>query len=182
MAANIRVAALQTLAEFHDPRLMEAVKVLLADSDENVRKEGTRLQVQIKPGDATEALALVLKNGTLTDKQGALAIQSTLTGDAPDKLLAEVRMDSVYRRQGRTCGVQFDLLEAAGKRNSDLIKGKLKQYEASRPKDDEFAGFRGKRFMAVMQKQAGKFSWSDRTRRACAVTWSRGWAVRWGPS
>jgi quinoprotein glucose dehydrogenase len=140
VSANIRVAALQTLAEFHDPRLMEAVKVLLADGDENVRKEGTRLQAQIKPGDAAEALALVLKNGTLTEKQGALAILSTLAGDAPDKLLAEW-MDMLIAGKVER-GVQFDLLEAAGKRNSDVIKDKLKLYESSRPKDDEFAGFR----------------------------------------
>ncbi len=82
-AANIRVAALQTLSEFHDPRLMEAVKVVVADGDENVRKEGTRLQAQIKPGDAAAALALVLKTGTLTEKQGAFAILSTWQATRP---------------------------------------------------------------------------------------------------
>lgn len=140
VASNIRVAALQTLSEFHDPRVMDAVKLVLADSDENMRKEGTRLQAQIKPGDATAALALVLNNGTLTEKQGAFAILSTLGGDAADKLLAEWLDRLIAGKVERE--VQFDLLETAGKRNSDLIKDKLKQYEASRPKDDEFAGFR----------------------------------------
>jgi quinoprotein glucose dehydrogenase len=140
VASNIRVAALQTLSEFHDPRVMDAVKMVLADSDENVRKEGTRLQAQLKPDDAAAALALVLNNGTLTEKQGAFAILSTLTGDAADKLLVEWLDRLIAGKVERE--VQFDLLEAAGKHNSDLLKDKLKQYEASRPKGDELAGFR----------------------------------------
>lgn len=140
VAGNLRVAALQTLAEFQDPRLMETVKMMLADSDENVRKEGTRLQVKINPSDAAAALSLVLKSGSLTEKQGALAILNTLKGDAADKLLAEW-LDQLIAGKVEP-EIQFDLLEAAGRSKTGLIKDKLKQYEISRPKDDEFAGFR----------------------------------------
>jgi quinoprotein glucose dehydrogenase len=38
--------------------------------------------------------------------------------------------------------IQFDLIAAAEHRSSDAVKAKLKQYEDSQPKDDEFAGFR----------------------------------------
>ena len=139
-AANIRVAALQALAEFHDPRLLEAVKTVMTDNDENVRKEGTRLQAQINPNDAVRALESVLENATVTEKQGAFAILGSLEGDAADKLLAEWLDRLIAGKVERE--THFDLLAAAGKRNSTLIKDKLKQYEAARPKGDEFAGFR----------------------------------------
>jgi quinoprotein glucose dehydrogenase len=105
-----------------------------------VRKEGTRLQAQIKPGAAVDALAVVLENGTLVEKQGALAIIGTLEGDAADKLLAGWLDRLIAGKVTRE--IQFDVLDAAGRRNSSLIKDKLKQYEAGRPKNDEFAGYR----------------------------------------
>jgi quinoprotein glucose dehydrogenase len=139
-AANVRVAALKTLGAFHDPRLLDAVKMAITDHDENVRQEGNRLLAQINPGEAASALASVLEKGGLTEKQGALATLSTLEGDGPDTLLAQWLDRLLAGRVERE--IQFDLLEAARKRHSVLIEAKLKQYEASRPRDDEIAGYR----------------------------------------
>ena len=139
-AANVRVAALQTLGTFHDPRLLEAVKLAMTDHDENVREEAYRLLAQIRPGDAANALALVLEKGGLKEKQGALATLGSLQGDAADTLLAEWLDRLIAGKVERE--MQFDVLEAARKRDAVLVKDKLKQYEASRPKEDEIAGFR----------------------------------------
>jgi quinoprotein glucose dehydrogenase len=139
-AAKVRVAALQTLGEFHDSRLREAAVLATTDRDENVREEGNSLLAQIDPDAAVGALASVLAKGTLTEKQGALATLGNLKGDATDKLLAAWLDKLLAGHAGRE--IQFDLLQAAGKRDSIIVKTKLKQYQSSRPRDDEFAGYR----------------------------------------
>ncbi|EEF57559.1 DUF7133 domain-containing protein [Pedosphaera parvula] len=137
--ANVRIEALKALGEMHAANLPDAVKIAVADKNENVRKEGNRLQAQIKPGDATGALAKVLENGSITEKQGAFATLSTVEGEATDKLLAEW-LDKLIAGNVQK-EIQFDLVEAAGKRDSSVVKEKLEKYTSSQPKD-EFVGFR----------------------------------------
>jgi quinoprotein glucose dehydrogenase len=139
-ATEVRVEALKALDALHDARLLEAVNVAVADRDETVRKEGNRLQAQVTPGDATVALAVVLKKGSLTEKQGALATLGTLKGEAADKLLAAWLDQLIGGKVPKE--FQFDLVEAVNQRDSALVKDKLKKYLAAQPKDDEFAGYR----------------------------------------
>jgi quinoprotein glucose dehydrogenase len=138
-AANVRIEALKALGEMHASNLPEAVKIAVADKDENVRKEGNRLQAQIKPGDATGTLAKVLENGTVTEKQGAFATLATVEGAAADKLFAEWLDKLIAGNVAKE--VQLDLIEAASKRDSSVVKEKLEKYTNAQPKD-EFAGFR----------------------------------------
>jgi quinoprotein glucose dehydrogenase len=139
-AAKVRIAALQTLGEFHDSRLREAADMATADRNEDVRREGNTLLAQINPDDAVSALASVLESGTLREKQGALATLADLKGDATDNLLAAWLDRLIAGHAGRE--IQFDLLQAASKRNSAVVNNKLERYESSRPANDEFAGFR----------------------------------------
>jgi quinoprotein glucose dehydrogenase len=140
VASAIRVAALQTLSDFHDPRLMQAVRDAVASGEEGVRQEGARLQAELNPEEAVSTLAAVLDNGTIADKQGAFAILGTLKGDGADKLLTDW-LDK-FKAGGVPREIQFDLLDAAGNRKSTEVKDELKNIEASRPKDDEFTGYR----------------------------------------
>jgi quinoprotein glucose dehydrogenase len=139
-SADVRVEALKALGEFHAANLPEAVKIAVADSNENVRKEGNRLQAQIKPGNATGSLAKVLENGSVTEQQGAFATVATLKEDAADQLLADW-LDKLIAGKVRK-EIQLDLIEAAAKRDSAAVKEKLQKYTDSQPKKDEFNGFR----------------------------------------
>jgi quinoprotein glucose dehydrogenase len=139
-AGDVRVAALETLGEFHDSRLVEAAAMAKTDHDENVREEGNRLFAQINPGDAVKAMASVLEMGTVKEKQGALATLGAVKGDATDKLLAEWLDKLLAGAAARE--IQLDILSAATNRDSVLVKEKLSQYETSRPEGDEFAGYR----------------------------------------
>ncbi|MDB6111815.1 MAG: hypothetical protein JWR69_3565 [Pedosphaera sp.] len=139
-AAEVRVQALKALDELHDERLLEAVNAAVADKNENVRKEGNRLQAQVKPGDPTIALVAVLEKGSLTEKQGALATLGGLKSEAADKVLATWLDELIAGKVAKE--IQFDLVEAVSQRDSTLLKDKFKAYTAAQPKDDEFAGFR----------------------------------------
>ena len=163
VAPSIRVASLQALSEFHDPRLLDAVRLAVTAGDEGVRKEGTLLQAEINPDEAVSTLSSVLENGTVAEKQGALAILGNLKGGGADKLLAE-RLDQLA--DGKVAReVQFDLMDAAAKRHSDVVKDKLKRYEASQPKDDEFAGYRETLYGG--DASAGRRVFMDRPDAAC---------------
>ena len=139
--ANLRVAALKALNLFHDIRLPEAVKLAVADGDENVRKEGNRLQASMQPSNAVGVVADVMSKGTIVEKQDALGMVSVMQGEAADKLIADWMDKLIAGNVPKE--IQFELLQAArSHRVSDLVKDKLARYEAAQPKDDEFAGFR----------------------------------------
>ena len=140
LSGRVRVAALKSLGVLNDARLGEAVKLAQSDADENLRKEATRLQGQVKPSDATGKLVATLNNGTVGEKQAALAALGALTDKAADDVLSgwltRLLAGDVPKE------IQLDLLEAAVKRGSPAIKEKLEKYEAARPKDDPTAEYR----------------------------------------
>lgn len=140
VSSSIRIEALKTLAALHDSHLPEAVKLAMTDSNENVRREANRLQAELKPENAAAHLATVLENGSVVEKQGAFAALGGVEGDAADQLLAEWLDRLAAGKVPKE--IQFDLIEAANKRSSALVKEKLQKYLASQPKDDPFAGFR----------------------------------------
>ncbi|MDB6124453.1 MAG: hypothetical protein JWQ71_3446 [Pedosphaera sp.] len=137
---SVRVEALVTLGEFHDAGLPEVVKIAVADADVEMRKEGSRLMAQIKPEDAVIALAAILNNGVLTEQQNALATLAKLDGVAVDKVIADWLEKLIAGKAAKE--IQFDILEAAGKRSSALVKDKLKEYQIGQSEKDQFAGYR----------------------------------------
>lgn len=138
--SEIRVASLEALGAFHDSRLQEAVQMSMTDNDAAVREAGTKLLAQINSGDAVKALAGILRAGTVRERQSALEVLGTAQGNAADQLLGEWLDALLTGKAPRE--IQLDLLQAAGKRDSALIKEKVQQYESSRPADDEFLGYR----------------------------------------
>ena len=139
-SAKLRVASLEALGDFHDSHLQEAVEMSMADGDRTVREAGMKLLAQINPGDAVKALDSVLQQGTLREKQSALAELGAIKGDAPDKLLAEWLDDLIGGKVPKE--IQLDVINAVTNRDAASIKDKVKQYESSRRGDDEFVGFR----------------------------------------
>ncbi|MFN7137772.1 MAG: PVC-type heme-binding CxxCH protein [Limisphaerales bacterium] len=133
LEAKIRVAALQALASSGDSRLGAALEIASSARQERLRKEAVSIQARLKPADATAPLLAILKNGSAGEKQNALASLGTLQDDAADKIISDW-LDQLIAGSVPS-ELQLDLIEAAGKRQSDLVKQKLAQFEAARPQD-----------------------------------------------
>ncbi|HZV33401.1 MAG TPA: c-type cytochrome, partial [Verrucomicrobiae bacterium] len=113
----------------------------VADSDENVRNEGNRLEASLKPDNAITVVADVLQKGSITEKQGALKMLDTIQGNAADKLIADYIGKLIAGTLPKE--IELELLQAAGAhRASELVKEKLQEYTASQSTNDEFAGYR----------------------------------------
>jgi quinoprotein glucose dehydrogenase len=135
-----RIEMLRALDALSDGGLSEALKLALADSDPRLRTEGRRVLARERPEEALPALQAALADGTLAERQGALAILGDLKLPAADHVLAEW-LDRLLA--GKVAPeVQLDLLEAAAKRPAAEVKRRLAAYEAARPKGDPLAGYR----------------------------------------
>ena len=139
-SANVRVRALKALARLHDPQLPVVVAFALKESDENLRREANRLQAELNPGEAAASFATILDYGTTIEKQGALNALATTPGEAANNLLGlwlDKLMTGKVPRE-----IQLDLLLAAEKRDTPLMRQKLASQAARQSPDDEFKGFR----------------------------------------
>lgn len=125
--------------------------------------DGPALVSSSKPAEAIGPLTAALEKGTVAAKQGAFAALGALEGEAADKLLAQWLDQLIAGKVARE--VRFDLVEAAGKRTSALVKAKLKQYAALQPKDDPFAGFREALYGG--DAEAGKKIFMERPEASC---------------
>jgi quinoprotein glucose dehydrogenase len=138
--AQVRIEAIKALESLKDDRLSQTMRLALDDGDARVRTEGRRLLVRLHPAEALPALEKALKEGTVIDQQGALAILGTLSGVGADKVLAE-RLDSLLAGKVPAT-LQLDVLDAASKRSADGFQRKLDQFDASRSKTDHLAKYR----------------------------------------
>ncbi len=140
LSGRVRVEALKALAALEDSKLEEALKTAGSDANEELRRAATMLQARVKSSDAVARLVATLENGTLGEKQAALAALGSLTEPAAENALTgwltRLLAGDVPKE------VQLDLIEAAEKRSSPEIKGKLERYQASKPKDDPLAEYR----------------------------------------
>lgn len=137
----------------------------VADIDPNVRRAGYSLQAAIHPGEALSFLTAVMENGTVAEKQDALAAIGTMEYGSADNLLADWLNKLIEGKVPRE--IQFDLLEAARARKaSALVQAKLKQYEAGLPKNDQLAGYRETLYGG--DAAAGKKIFTERPEASCA--------------
>jgi quinoprotein glucose dehydrogenase len=139
-SSALKVASLQALRQFKDPRLGEAIQLASQANDEALRKEAAVVATQARPANALAQIMNVLDKGAIGEKQIAFAALGNLPGLAADAMfipwldrLQTGKLDPALR---------LDLLEAAGKRKDSGIKAAVTRYEASRPKDDELAAYR----------------------------------------
>jgi len=139
-SGKVRVEALRALAAFKSARLNDAVKLALADQEESLRAEATKIQAQLSPSDAAARLRTVLEKGGTGEKQAALATLGSLSGSSADEVLARW-MDRLNAKQV-PAELQLDLLEAASKRQARDVKERLDQFERTRPAEDEMRSFR----------------------------------------
>jgi quinoprotein glucose dehydrogenase len=136
----VRVDTLKALESLKDERLPQAMKLALADDEPRLRNEGRRVLAKLQPAEAVASLEQALDRGTTLEQQGALTILGELPGAAADKLLARW-LDKLVAKQ-LSGEIQLDLLEAAARRQSPVVKDKLANFEASRAKGDTLAPYR----------------------------------------
>ncbi len=140
VSGQVRAEALKALEGLNDAKLEESVKLALADENETVRKEGSRLQARLHPDDSATPLLATLEKGSVSEQQNALSILGTVPGGAADEILAGW-LDK-WLAQKVPAELQLDLLEAAGKRAAPAIKERLKKIEDARDKNDPLAAYR----------------------------------------
>jgi quinoprotein glucose dehydrogenase len=115
--------------------------VAQADSREALRKEATKLQAQAQPRDATAQLRVVLDQGTLGERQNALATLAALTNStAADDLLSQW-LDRLLAKE-LPPELHLDLLEAASRRITPGVREKWQRYERARPAEDSLRSYR----------------------------------------
>jgi quinoprotein glucose dehydrogenase len=163
-SSDVRLMALRVLARFNDPHLAEAVKTAVTDKDPNVRRAVYSLQAAINPGEALGFLKKVVENGTVPEKQDALAAIGTMEGAPADNLFSDWLDKLIHGRIPRE--IQFDLLQAArARKDSALVQEKLKQYKESLPNHDELAGYRETLYGG--DAAAGKKIFTERSDASC---------------
>jgi quinoprotein glucose dehydrogenase len=126
----IRAAALAALAARSESSLVETVNLASTDKSETLRKEATRLRVELHlPGGGAESLAKILSIGTAGEKQSALDTLGSIAEPAAAAVLEEQLQLLLEGKLAEE--LHLDLLQAAAKRQEPNLKTLLGRYEAS---------------------------------------------------
>ena len=164
LVAEVRVAALASLAAFKDSGLAAATRLLRTDPDEAVRIEAMRLLTTLKPAEALPQILKTLRRGTIAERQDALTLLPVAEGkpQPQPRLLIDHPLYRLNRPAagGETDRVVTDLLDrllggklepelnvelidvANGRKANPAIKDRLEKYRATLPKDDHLAQWR----------------------------------------
>ena len=139
LSSEVRAEALRTMAALDVGNLEEALSLARKDPDEELRKAAARLAGKLNVPAAIKGIAATLEEGSIGEKQAALAALAGVPGPAADELVGEWLDRLSARKVPRE--LRLDVLEAASKRNAEAIKEKLARYESSRRKDDPLATY-----------------------------------------
>lgn len=163
LASTVRAEALKAIADLNLPGLEQALALARKDPDEDVRKAATRLEGRLTSSDAAARLTTTLEQGTLGEKQAALAALGGLPGPSADRLIAEwldrLLAGDVPRE------LRLDVLEAAARRRDATVKQKLEAYQASCPKDNPLSSYEPALFGGVADR--GKKIFFDKPEAQC---------------
>ncbi|MDB6136298.1 MAG: gdhB 1 [Verrucomicrobiales bacterium] len=136
---QVRVSALRLLPENLDPERSTGLKPLLDDSESMVRITAAGLLGKSEPALAVRSLKTALGKGSAEDDRAVFTALGTLHSSEADELLTDhlTRLASAQVPPG----ARLELLEAAGKRESAVVREALAKYEAALPKNDPLAAF-----------------------------------------
>jgi quinoprotein glucose dehydrogenase len=129
LGGNTRAAAIRALAAMDSPKLADAVKLAVSDTDKPLVEAARQLAAKVSPLDAVKLNAPVLKDGTIREKQEALAtIAAQPVPEADAVILAQL---DLLKDNKLPPGIWLDLTEAAGQRENPEIKKRLAERDAS---------------------------------------------------
>jgi quinoprotein glucose dehydrogenase len=136
--ASLRGDALNAMAALRDSSLAEAVLAAAADSNEALRKEAIRLQIELRLPGAIEGIQKILASGSVGDKQAAIRALPGLKDPAADALIESLAQQLLNKKLAEP--LQVEVLEALEKAGS--LKGRLDAYTASLNSADPLAAYR----------------------------------------
>jgi quinoprotein glucose dehydrogenase len=132
--ASVASVALRTLSALGSPSLADAIQLALKSEDPSLRASAGSLQAKLDPSAVLPQLAAVLDNGTTRERQQAFTTLATLNDSGADTLLARW-LDRLLEGQAPK-ELHFDILNAGGARQASAVLQKIRQFEATRPKDN----------------------------------------------
>ena len=137
---SARVAALESLAKLGSVLLQEAAGVAAASEQQRLRIAASRYQAE-DPSDPTARIVNTLENGSLQEQQNAFAQLGEMEGSGADNLIGQWLDQLLDDKLAPT--LLLDLIEAAEKRDSDVVKSKLETYSSRFSEEDSIAEYRG---------------------------------------
>ena len=138
--SKLRSGALKALATLKGPEFDAAIQIASVDFDSGVRRTALMLASQSSAGMKAPELAEILRDGTIEDKQTALAALSQIPGTVADEIIYGVIRPWVEGGE-LDPALELDVLEASRARSDFRIETYLKTYEDALPKDDKTAAF-----------------------------------------
>lgn len=120
---SVRVESLKALAAINDPALELAVKAAVNDGDASVRSEGRRWLARLRPDDAIPVIEAVLREGSITEQQAALATLGEIAAPQADALLI-ASLDKLRAGELKP-ETHLDLLLAAESKANPAVQSKL---------------------------------------------------------
>ncbi len=105
-----------------------------------LRTEGRRLLSHVRPEEALPEIVRTLENGSIIERQGALAILGEMKGPRVETELAKW-LDKLLAGQVPP-EARLDVLEAARRHPTPAIKERLQRYETTTAKNDPLSPYR----------------------------------------
>ena len=135
----VRAQALALLGRFNSAQLPATILKALTDPASNVRITAAGILGKTDPAAAAKALASALATGSPEDHRSAFNALATLPTPEVDAILSE---QISHLTAGKVPAMaRLELLEAAGKRDAEIVKAALAKYTNSQPKDDALAKY-----------------------------------------
>ncbi len=138
--ASARIEALKSLVRLKDSHLSQAAKSAFIAKDAKLRSEGLQALAAGDPAAAVRMIDEAIKNGSVVEKQGALAALAQMQRPEASALLSSL-LDRLTAGQA-PAEIQLDIYEAAKKSGSQEVKDKLAKYKASLPATNPGAPFK----------------------------------------
>lgn len=142
IAAAVRIAAVQALADLDSAHLKAAVQAAAEATDERLRAEATKLQSILDPEGAIPQLRQALQTGGLEERQAAFSVLAKAESSQAESMIIEW-MEKLLAGNIPS-ELQFDVLQAARAKAevSSAIRKQLQSYEQSMPEGDAVARHR----------------------------------------
>ena len=160
--ASVRADALNALSALGDPALPGAVRTAAADSNEALRREAIRLQIELHLPGAIEGIRKILDTGSVGDKQAAIRAIPGLDDPEAKAVLSSLAEQLIGKKLAEPLHVE--VLEALEKTES--LKDFVARYAAALNPADPLAAYR----VALKggNSEAGRKIFMEKIEASCA--------------
>lgn len=139
--AQVRQTSLESLFKLRSPLLNEALVVAFADQDQGVRSAALTIvpQSEIAPQQAVKLFDRIMKKGTATEKQAALAALGSMTN--PEAVSAMGNYLNNLMAGTAVPAVRLDIIEAVKSQGDKALLEKLQAYENGKNPNDPLSPY-----------------------------------------